>query len=74
MVLIPFLSRPQSVQYSIPAVYRMGDDTVFCVQRDIPIPTRGQEEQMRDVILCVILDKAEIAESKFRLWHTTFSE
>ena len=74
VVLIPFLSRPQSIQYSIPAVYRMGDDTVFCVQRDIPIPTRGQEEQMCDVILCVILDKAGIVGTKFRLWHTTFSE
>lgn len=74
LVLIPFVSRPQSIQYSIPAVYRMGDDTVFCVQRDIPIPTRGQTEPTRDVILCVILDKAEIVRAKFRLWHTTFSE
>ncbi len=74
LVLIPRRSVRENVNYSIPAVYLMGDTLMLCVCADIGLPTAGIEEGVRDMLMYAIIDKEDADSRTMALWHTDFSE
>ena len=74
LVLIPMMSCIESTQFHIPAVYRMGDTVMICVQRDVAIPTQGVTERKRDVLLYAVLDRSDMEGRELCLWNTVFAE